>query len=202
MQPPKLINRNSFARRRSSLIKQLRKRSSLHNLSQVDVSEKLNALYDFIHDEQVKGRKLSEIKVEMDQRDYVEVVQFILTKENKGKKEFLVMKHLLIKFPNYSKPDKDLDILIGKIINNIKFETIPLQNVVCHTGEIGDKFYFIFKGTVSVLVPQEIEMELTPNEYLIYLEKLIEYQEFHLLGLSLKTNKKLSVPDRINEFFE
>ena len=55
---------------------------------------------------------------------------------------------------------------------------------------------------MSVLVPQEIEMELTPNEYLIYLEKLIEYQEFHLLRLSLKTNKKLSVPDRINEFFE
>ena len=56
-------------------------------------------------------------------------------------------------------------------------------------GEVGDKFYLIFKGTVNVLVPNPYTEELTAIEYTNHLYNLRRLREFDLLNRTIDSNR-------------
>ena len=54
--------------------------------------------------------------------------------------------------------------ILHKLSIFIQGEHYEKNRIICMNGEVGDKFYLIFKGTVNVLVPNPYTEELTAIE--------------------------------------
>ena len=58
-------------------------------------------------------------------------------------------------------------------------------------GDIGDKFYIILKGKVSILLDRQIKINLTEEEYYMHLLKLRKYNEINFVNKTIDANKKI-----------
>jgi CRP-like cAMP-binding protein len=81
--------------------------------------------------------------------------------------------------------------LINYLSIVMKYEKFNKDKLVFKYGDIGDKFFVILNGKVSILLPKDEIMELSEEEYTIYLLKLRKYDEFDLLNNCIKQNKKI-----------
>jgi CRP-like cAMP-binding protein len=80
----------------------------------------------------------------------------------------------------------DILCLIGSAI---KHGYVDGKKVLFRAGERSDNFYIILEGEVSILMPQEVEMELTEEEYLDYLNTLRKIGENELVKKIINSNK-------------
>ncbi len=65
-----------------------------------------------------------------------------------------------------------------------------------YLGDSSDKFFMIIKGKVSVIVPKEETVELSEEEYLVYLSNLRKFGEIELLNQALiRKGFKIKDPD-------
>ena len=87
---------------------------------------------------------------------------------------------------NFTDPQE----ILHKISLFVQCEHFEKDSIVFINGEIGDKFYLIFKGTVSILVPTEYECQLSEIEYIAYLRNLLNYGEYDLIYRSVESNKQ------------
>ena len=90
----------------------------------------------------------------------------------------------------------DPDELITHISLQMRLEVIPknrilfrIGNLFIKKGDRGEKFYLILKGEVEVLVPKEVKMEMSLDEYVNYINSLKKYNEVDLLYKCLVFNK-------------
>jgi len=60
-------------------------------------------------------------------------------------------------------------------------------------GDIGDKFYIILKGKVSILLDRQIKINLTEEEYYMHLLKLRKYNEINFVNKTIDANKKIFI---------
>src|SRR5690349_13997779 len=58
-------------------------------------------------------------------------------------------------------------------------------------GKKVKKFFIVLKGSVSVLLPQPIQIDMSEDEYLTYLSKLRKFNEIDLLTRSIVQNKNI-----------
>ncbi len=79
--------------------------------------------------------------------------------------------------------------LFFKIANIIKHEKSKENNFIVRTGHNTDKFYIILKGSVTVLKPKEVKVNISVEEYKQYLMKLYDLKEFLLFDYLTKKNK-------------
>ena len=79
--------------------------------------------------------------------------------------------------------------ILHKLSIFIQGEHYEKNRIICMNGEVGDKFYLIFKGTVSVLVPNPYTEELTAIEYTNHLYNLRRLREFDLLNRTIDSNR-------------
>ena len=84
-------------------------------------------------------------------------------------------------------PGNKLDI-INQMAAEFRYEKISTNLTVFRSGEYGDKFYLLIKGSVAELGTKEIKEQLTEEEYLIYLIRLRKYREFDLISKCLSIN--------------
>ena len=76
--------------------------------------------------------------------------------------------------------------------NNLSYETIQSGKVLFKIGEVGDKFFFLLTGRLSVLKLQDIQnVKMTYTQYLDYLIYLKEQKEDYIVNEVLKKNFKL-----------
>lgn len=93
--------------------------------------------------------------------------------------------------------DNYLD-LINIISQTIRYEYHEPNQVMFRTGDKGEKFYVIFKGHVNILVAKDIKMMMTEEEYIKYLEKLSDNEEYFLMNACLNVNRKIINVDMTN----
>ena len=62
-----------------------------------------------------------------------------------------------------------IDEKIPKIISVLNYESFRKDEHIIYFGEIGDKFYIILSGTVSIYKPSPKNMNMTLHEYVDYL---------------------------------
>ena len=79
--------------------------------------------------------------------------------------------------------------ILHKLSIFIQGEHYEKNRIICMNGEVGDKFYLIFKGTVNVLVPNPYTEELTAIEYTNHLYNLRRLREFDLLNRTIDSNR-------------
>ena len=101
---------------------------------------------------------------------------------------------------NLKKIKHDIDSyekLLTKLIYVFKYENYKQNNLIFRFDDISDKFYLILKGEVDFLVPNEEILELTIEEYLIYLMRLRNYNEDFLLSQTIQKNiEKFKLSER------
>jgi CRP-like cAMP-binding protein len=124
-----------------------------------------------------------------------------IQKQHKSKMDIETISEYLQTMPNLvelAKNNADNYVsLLGNIANVLKFERVAQNRALFHYGDPGDKFYFIFKGKVTVIISQLESMDLAEDEYVAYLIKLKKTGETELLNLCERVNHEI-FPVNIN----
>ena len=126
-----------------------------------------------------------------------EIIKYILEKEVRKKNYIILLRYYLTQFQplletiNLSNKLYEAKEIINKIAVYLKREEIKKDKVIFYNGQIGKTFYIILEGEVSVLIPNEFNVEITPDKYLNYLKYLYNLNEYELLKLSYESNKKI-----------
>ena len=129
---------------------------------------------------------------------FKEAIQ-VLSKSNRSLKDnnavmtFLRTLEPLKKLLKEAIKNKDINSENDDLLKNVSFvirsEIADKHKVLFRLGDIGEKFYIILKGTVAILVPREIKVELSEENYYKYLIKLRKYGETELLSRTIFINK-------------
>jgi hypothetical protein len=70
----------------------------------------------------------------------------------------------------------------------IKYEFLPKDHLLFRLGDRGEKYYIILKGSVSILIPKDMKMDLTEEEFFKFIKKLISNNETEILYKTLIHN--------------
>ena len=164
--------------------KRVVRRSISHGKTQLD--EEILELYDTIIKKKQSGYSIEELLPHTDEN--FKYIYYILTKMNKTDKEIFLVKLYLQNldkfisiFHDATMPLKDL---LDKIASQILVENYAINNIICKTGDKGDKVYIILKGSVSVLLKLHLfqENELISKILLVNKEKYnIDERELNAL---------------------
>lgn len=93
--------------------------------------------------------------------------------------------------------DKYLKIL-RYVSEHIIYEKFSSKRIIMRYGDIGDKYFIILHGIVSILIPIKVNMQLTFNEFSRYIARLILYREYELAKITMRENKhiyNIDLPD-------
>ena len=125
------------------------------------------------------GQTLTQIPFLCDE-ETLSLLLYSFSKANRNQNDILLIEHYLITFPNLMKTIYqkkylyDASELLHKIAIYLKCEQIKKNTLVCRLGEIGDKFYLIFQGSVGILIPRELKFKLSEEEFFpIYINYFI-----------------------------
>ena len=77
--------------------------------------------------------------------------------------------------------ENEWDKFLSNLAQNFDYEFSKSNGILFNYGEVGNNFYMILKGKVSVLIPVLITLKLSYFEYLNYLKSLFKFQEIELL---------------------
>jgi len=126
----------------------------------------------------------------------IKLLIYAIQKKEKSENDIKFISHYLTNFPqiininynnskkNYIEPSK----ILYELSNSIKVENKIKNTLIMRFGDIGDKFYIIFKGNVSIIIKKEIEFEMTEYEYYLYLKYLKKIKEYELIEENLRLN--------------
>ena len=81
--------------------------------------------------------------------------------------------------------------LLRNVSENIIYEKYASKRIIMRYGDLGDKFYMILHGQVSIIIPIRVNVQLTFNEYNRYIARLIFFQEYELAKITLRENKHI-----------
>ena len=159
----------------------------------------INILYESIIKKQQSGYSQEELLPHNEEN--FKYIYYIMTKINKTDNEIFLVKLYLQNlekfiqiFIDVTTPLKDL---LDKIASQIMVENFDNNNMVCKTGDKGDKVYLILKGSVSVLLQKEKIITMSKLDYICYLVNLHLYQENDLISRILLVNReKFNIDER------
>lgn len=95
-------------------------------------------------------------------------------------------------------------IHIHNLSQAISYQFTPENKILFKLGDTGDRYYIILNGSVDILIPKWVEMQISKKEYFVYLAKFRLYKEDSLLQEILDKNKeklKLNISD-VDKFID
>ena len=119
---------------------------------------------------------------------------YCLQKNIKTSSDILFISHYLssyqsiINLTDKKKTFIDSSKILYELSNRINLEKKQSKSIICRYGDNGEKFYFILKGSVSVIIKKEIKIRMTEYEYYSYLLNLKNYSEKELIEENLRIN--------------
>jgi CRP-like cAMP-binding protein len=146
----------------------------------------------------IKEQINNEILIEnlMKSQETISLINYIVSKTTKNSNDILILNTFLKQkenFMNLFKIDNEFDInlLLTKISSNLKLKTLNKNSFVFHVGEEGNLFYIILKGKVSILIPKQIKIHMSFEQYKFHLQLLCSLNEKFLYEETHKLNKKI-----------
>ena len=104
--------------------------------------------------------------------------------------KFILSSELILKIQGqFSSQKFDANELSIQVAKNLQYIKLKKGKVLFKIGDIGDKFFFILKGTVSILKLKPItDVKMDFLDYLSYCMFLLREKEDYILNEVLKTN--------------
>ena len=179
-------------------------RSMKHSVRRTSTRKKtgkFNPLEHYIEKELNSGRSYDDIElIDIDENKLLEIVIEIISKEKKIIKQYInIVKYYINKYTKYKNVNGDKNYLLKKLSLSLKPEYYEKNTQLFHIGDVGDKFFLILKGTVSIIITQEISILLTEQEYNNYLQNLLICDEFYLLNKNLEIENITKPSQKTNE---
>ena len=169
------------------------KKNSLFEEQKNEKDEEIEKLYNDLIEKQNLGYPIEEYFQK--DKNIIKYISYIMTKPKKNDIDIYVCKMYLKTLEKFIKILKNtnvsLDELMNKIASMMKYEEYVEDSLLCKLGDKGDKFYLIFKGTISVIIPKENTLKMSNIEYIKYLLLLAIYQENELINRLLTLNKDI-----------
>ena len=106
-----------------------------------------------------------------------------------------VIKYFLNKYTKYGNFEGDKELFLTKLSMSMRAEEYPKDYLLFRKNDLGDKFYIILKGSVSIIITHDINIEMTESEYNNHIEKLRYYKEYHLLEKIILYDNKLEIKE-------
>ena len=98
------------------------------------------------------------------------------------------------------KNEEELTNLCNLIAKNLSYEKYNKGDILFKVGDIGNKFYFILKGYVSILKLKEIsKAKMSYSQYFNFCLQLLKNNEYHILEETLKKNSNIIPISTINQ---
>ena len=120
---------------------------------------------------------------------------------NKGKfyskANIEVIKYFLNKYTKYGQFEGDKDLFLDKLSLSMHVEVFPKDFLLFRKNDLGDKFYIIIKGSVAIVITQDINIDMTEKEYNLHIEKLRYYKEYYLLDNIISYENKLEINQKL-----
>ena len=136
-------------------------------------------------------QKISQIPSER----LLELMSYIMNKPIRNESDLIIIRYYLSKIPTLTtalslkKNGTEPNEILHQLAVFIQGECFKKNRIICMNGEVGDKFYLVFKGKVSVLVPSPHFEDLTPIEYINHLYNLRRLREYDLLMRTIDSNR-------------
>ena len=113
---------------------------------------------------------------------------------------FIRKSKLIEKLENEYQSDKKADLNHLSILctENLTYKELKKGEVLFKIGEIGNRFYFILKGFISILKLKENSVKMSYYEYFNYCIKLLKENEIYILEETIKKNNKKIPYDTID----
>lgn len=148
------------------------------------------------------GQTLTQIPFFCDE-EKLSLLLFSFGKPIRNNNDILLIEHYLITFPNLMKTIYqkkylyDASELLHKIAVYLKCEQIKKNTLICRLGEVGDKFYLIFQGTVAILIPREIKFKMSEFDFTQHLYHLFSLKEYELVMRTILSNNHIYMAPEI-----
>ena len=106
-------------------------------------------------------------------------------------KKFILQTELASKFRMDNILEEHLEDLVSLISTEMKHFFLEKGKTLFHIGDIGDNFYIIVHGKVSVLIPNIVKEQMTGFQFYTHIMTLYLNNENYLLKQTLDYNTKL-----------
>ena len=133
---------------------------------------------------------------ELDLNEVIELLK--IPTQKRTKYDIRSMQNYMLKNIEYFQKlneESDGSERIPKIIQVLSYECFKKDEYIINFGEIGDKFYILLSGTVSIYKPSPINMNMTLYDYVKYLVKIRDVEK-NLLKFERVQNYNSSI-DRV-----
>ena len=117
-------------------------------------------------------------RIDISLENLIELLKMPQMKRSKSDSR-LIQNYLCQNFDYFKKLTQDPDgkEKIPKIIAVLNYETFRKDEHIIHFGEIGDKFYILLSGTVSIYKPSPKNVNMTLHDYVDYLVKIRDIEK-------------------------
>ena len=117
-------------------------------------------------------------RIDISLENLIELLKMPQMKRSKSDSR-LIQNYLCQNFDYFKKLTQDPDgkEKIPKIIAVLNYETFRKDEHIIHFGEIGDKFYILLSGTVSIYKPSPKNVNMTLHDYVDYLVKIRDLEK-------------------------
>ena len=178
--------------------------SSMANQGKSPLDLKIHLYSTDIRNKMKEGQTLNQIPFIYDDK-MLKLLLHSFSKSFRNQDDILLIEHYLMTFPNLMKTIYqkkylyDTSELLNKIAVYLRCEAIEKNTLICRLGEIGDKFYLIFQGSVGILIPKEIKGKMDIEEYLSHLNHLFQLKEYDLILRTISSNNHIFMNAEIFE---
>ena len=186
------------------------KRNTLTRYSQVEqvnpsFDKKILSISNYIENKLCNGLYPQDIVLPVSKAEHTMLIRYAFAKRNRDVSDLVLIKHYLSSFTKYQSNSRnhfdDPRAEINKMALCMRIEIIPANTIVCGYGNVGDKFYIIFKGEIAVVAPVKYEVALTEEEFHLHLNTLYKLNEYELLMRTVALNRHVLLPTAMKERF-
>lgn len=131
-----------------------------------------------------------------------DLLLYSIRKQKKTKNDILFIAHYLTTFSKFFNHKKNVNYdymeMLSNVAANLVYEKYQKNTIIFKFGDVGDKYYLILKGKVSVIIKREYTCQMCTYEYIKYLEFLLSLDEKELYEVIVTSNKLTITPMEIS----
>lgn len=115
---------------------------------------------------------------------------------------YLLQNGVVENFRREKVPELDFDHILKTFILHLKSDVSPANKILFRFDDLADKFYIIFKGKVSILIPKVKRIQMVGGSFYNYLISLYLTEQYYILKATIAGNYEEICFSHYDEFLK